>query len=219
MQSDLVGAHAMGIRNVLVTTGSPGRSDNFPEASSVFEVDAIGLMNVMARLNRGLDVAGQSIGSTTGFHVGAVVNPFAADPEAEWRRLALKIDAGAEFIVTPPVLDPDGCEAAFRRLHETGLPVLAGIAALEGLRHAEFLSSEVVGVRAADWVFARLRRAADEAAEARAITAEIVARLRERVQGLVVTVLHGSPVAAEQLLPVLGLVPAGAGLSKGASDE
>jgi homocysteine S-methyltransferase len=151
--------------------------------------------------------------------VGAVVNPFAADPDVEWRRLALKIEAGAEFIVTPPVLDPDGCEPAFRRLGETGLPVLAGIAALEGLRHAEFLSSEVVGVRAADVVLQRLRAAADEAAEARTITAEIVARLRERVQGLVVTVLHGSAAAAEQLLSALGLGPAGSGTSKGASDE
>jgi homocysteine S-methyltransferase len=215
MQSDLVGAHAMGIRNVLATTGSPARSGNYPEGSSLFEVDAIGLLNVVGRLNQGLDVAGQPLGSTSSFHVGAVVNPFAADPEEEWRRLALKVEAGAEFIVTPPVLDPEGFEPALRRLSDTGLPVLAGVAALEGLRHAEFLSSEVVGVRAAESVLERLRAAADEAAEARTITAEIVARLRERVQGLVVTVLHGSAAAAEQLLPVLGLVPVGIGVIEG----
>jgi homocysteine S-methyltransferase len=208
MQSDLVGAHAMGIRNVLATTGSPARSGNFPEGSSIFEVDAIGLMNVLGRLNQGLDVAGQPLGSTTSFHVGAVVNPFAADADGEWRRLALKIEAGAEFIVTPPVLDPDGWDPVLRRLRDTGLPVLAGVAALEGLRHAEFLSSEVVGVRAAESVLRRLRAAGDEAAEARAITAEIVERVREQAQGLVVTVLHGSAAAAERLLPALGLEPA-----------
>jgi homocysteine S-methyltransferase len=207
MQSDLVGAHAMGVRNVLLTTGSPARSGNFPEASSVFEVDAIGLLNVVTRLNQGLDVAGQSLGATTSFHAGAVVNPFAPDPEAEWRRLALKVEAGADFIVTPPVLDPDGVEPALRRVARAGLPILAGVAALEGLRHAEFLASEVVGVRASDAILDRLRRASDDAAEARAVTAEIVARLRGQVQGLVVTVLHGSTVVAEELLGALGLSP------------
>jgi homocysteine S-methyltransferase len=170
-------------------------------------VDAIGLLNVVTRLNQGLDVAGQSLGATTSFHAGAVVNPFAPDPDAEWRRLALKVEAGADFIVTPPVLDPDGVEPALRRVARAGLPVLAGVAALEGLRHAEFLASEVVGVRASDAILDRLRRASDDAAEARAVTAEIVARLRGQVQGLVVTVLHGSTVVAEELLGALGLSP------------
>jgi homocysteine S-methyltransferase len=202
MQSDLVGAHAVGIRNVLLTTGSSARSGIFPEATSMFEVDAIGLLHVVERLNHGLDVAGQPLGTATSFHVGAAVNPFAADPAEEWRRLALKVEAGAEFIVTPPVLDPEGFERALPKIRETGLPVLAGVAALEGLRHAEVLSSEVVGVRASEQILARLRAAEDDAAEARAVTAEIVSWLRGRTQGLVVTTVHGSAATADALWPV-----------------
>lgn len=201
MQSDLVGAHAMGIRNVLLTTGSPARSGNFPESTSVFEVDAIGLMNLVGRLNHGLDVAGQALRAVTAFHVGAVVNPFAADPDEEWRRLALKVEAGAEFIVTPPVLDLDGFDRALPRIREAGLPVLAGVAALEGLRHAEFIASEVVGVRASSALFDRLREAPDDAVEARAVTSEIATWLRNRVQGLVVTTLHGSAATVDALWP------------------
>jgi homocysteine S-methyltransferase len=212
MQSDLVGAHAMGIRNVLVTTGSPARSGNYPAETSVFEVDSIGLLNVAQRLNRGLDVAGQSIGAPTRFHLGAVVNPFPADADHEWRRLAHKIEAGAEFLVTPPVLDVERFEPVLRRLQSTGLPVLAGVAALESVRHAEFLSSEVVGVRASDDLLTRLRAAADEAAEAAAITSEIIAWLRARTQGLVFTWLHGSPQSVERLIE-----SAGASLALGGS--
>ena len=126
MQSDLVGAHAMGVRNVLLTTGSPARIGSYADATSVFEVDAIGLINMVTRLNQGLDIAGQPIGRPTRFHVGVAVNPFATDPAAEWRRLAHKVDAGAEFLVTPPILDVAAFEPALRPLQDTGLPVIAG---------------------------------------------------------------------------------------------
>jgi homocysteine S-methyltransferase len=204
LQSDLVGAHAMGIRNLLLTTGSPARSGNYPDATSVFEVDAIGLLNVAHRLNQGLDVAGQSIGAPTRFCLGAVVNPFAADPENEWRRLSHKVEAGAEFLVTPPVLDPEAFETALDRLRGTGLPVLAGVAAIESVRHVEFLSSEVVGVRASERLLARLRGANDQQAEALAATTEIVEWLRERTQGFVVTWLHGSAGSAERVVALSG---------------
>jgi homocysteine S-methyltransferase len=207
MQSDLVGAHAMGVRNVLLTTGSPARIGSYADATSVFEVDAIGLINMANRLNQGLDIAGQPIGRPTRFHVGAVVNPFAIDPAAEWRRLAHKVDAGAEFLVTPPILDVAALEPALRPLQETGLPVIAGLAALEGLRHAEFLASEVVGVRVADTVLERLRQTDDQEAEAMAITLEIAAWLRQRVNGLQVTSFHGSPLTTEKLLTELGRSP------------
>ena len=207
MQSDLVGAHAMGLRNVLLTTGSPARIGSYADATSVFEVDAIGLINMVSRLNQGLDIAGQPIGRPTRFHVGAVVNPFAIDPAAEWRRLAHKVDAGAEFLVTPPILDVAALEPALRPLQETGLPVIAGLAALEGLRHAEFLASEVVGVRVADTVLERLRQTDDQEAEAMAITLEIAAWLRQHVNGLQVTSFHGSPLTTEKLLTELGRSP------------
>ncbi|MEO7191625.1 MAG: bifunctional homocysteine S-methyltransferase/methylenetetrahydrofolate reductase [Vicinamibacterales bacterium] len=204
MQSDLIGAHAMGIRDVLLTTGSPAHGGNYPEVSSGFEIDAVGLTNMVAQLNRGFDIAGQPLAAATRFHIGVVVNPFAPDPDAEWRRLEHKAAAGAEFVVTPPVLDLEAFEPVLSRVQSTGLPVLAGVAALEGVRHAEFLSSEVVGVRASDGLLARLRGARDEAAEAAAITREIVTWLMARTQGLVFTWLHGSPMTAEQLLPGVG---------------
>jgi homocysteine S-methyltransferase len=205
MQSDLIGAHAMGVRNLLLTTGSPARVGSYADATSVFEVDAIGLINMVTRLNQGLDIAGQPIGAPTMFHVGAAVNPFAADPEAEWRRLALKVEAGAEFVVTPPVLDVDAFDACLGRLEAFGLPILAGVAALEGVRHAEFLVSEVVGVKVAADVLDRLRRAPDDGAEARQIAVEIATHLRRQVQGLQITGFHGSPATAEALVTELGM--------------
>jgi homocysteine S-methyltransferase len=208
MQTDLVGAHAMGLRNVLLTTGNPPVQATYPDATAVSEVDAIGLTNMVARLNHGLDVAGQAIGAPTQFHVGVAVNPFAPDPDAEWRRLMHKVEAGAEFLVTPPVFDIEAFGAVLDRLTSTGLPVFAGVAAIDGLRHAEFMASEVVGVRIPAPVFDRLRRADDEPAEALAVTMEIAQWLRGRVSGLQVTSIHGSPGTAEQ---VLGALLAGAG--------
>ena len=203
MQSDLVGAHAVGLRNLLITTGRPGSKGSYPDATSVFDVDAIGLTNMVAQLNRGLDIGGQSIGAPTGFHIGVAVNPFAPDLDAEWRRLAHKVDAGAEFLVTPPIFDLPAFDQVLPRLKATGLPVLAGVVALEGLRHAEFMASEVTGVRVPDSILDRLRHAADEHAEAMSVTLEIARELAHRVDGLQVTSFHGSSRTAEALLEAL----------------
>lgn len=200
VQSDLAAAHMMGVRNVLATTGSPARSADYPDRPPHFDVDAVGLMNVLSRLNEGLDVAGEPLGDSTRFLVGATVNPFAADPDAEWRRLDQKIEAGAEFIVTPPVLDLEAFDPILDRLRATGRPVLAGVAALENARHAELLSSEVVGARASEAILDRLRGAADPALEAATVTAEIITWLRSRVQGLVINWLHGTADTAERAL-------------------
>jgi homocysteine S-methyltransferase len=207
MQSDLVAAHVMGIRNLLATTGSPSRQGNFPDATSAYEVDAVGLINMTSRLNQGLDVAGETLGDATRFHVGATVNPFAADPDTEWRRLDRKIAAGAEFVMTPPVLDPEGFAPVLDRLKQTGLPILAGVATLENARHAELLSSEVVGVRASEAILDRLRRAGDPSREAAAVTAEIISWLRGHVQGLVLTWLHGTAATAEHWVAESGSTP------------
>jgi homocysteine S-methyltransferase len=216
MQSDLVGAHAMGLRNVLLTTGNPAPQATYADATSVFDVDAIGLTNMVVRLNQGKDIAGQPLGAPTRFHVGVAVNPFAPNPDAEWRRLAHKVDAGAEFIVTPPIFDLPAFDQALPRLLETGLPVIAGVAALESLRHAEFLASEVVGVRVGESLLERLRRAGDEAAEALAATVEIARALAERVQGLQITTVHGSPQTAERLLAqIMQRVPQVAAIQPG----
>jgi homocysteine S-methyltransferase len=203
MQSDLVGAHSMGVRNLLLTTGSPAARATYPDATSVFDVDAIGLANLVARLNHGADIGGQSVGAPASFHVGVAVNPFAPSLETEWRRLDHKVEAGAEFLVTPPVFDLAAFDAQLERLKATGLPIVAGVAALVGLRQAEFFASEVIGISMPDALLARLRAADDEAAEAAAVTNELVTALRDRVQGLQITVLHGSPAAAEALLATL----------------
>lgn len=204
MQADLVGAHAMGLRNVLLTTGNPSPQGAYSDATSIFDVDAIGLTNMVTRLNHGLDIGGQSIGAPTSFHVGAGVNPFAANPETEWRRLKHKVDAGAEFIVTPAVLDLEAFDAALPHLRAVGVPIVAGVIALESVRQAEFFGSEVAGVRVPEALLERLRAAADPAAEALAATIEIVRWLRTRVQGVQITTLHGSAETAERLLAAMG---------------
>jgi homocysteine S-methyltransferase len=202
MQSDLLGAHAMGVRNLLLTTGEPPRQGSV--ARSVFDVDAIGLVNMVAQLNRGLDIGGQPLGTPTRFHIGVAVNPFASAWDSEWRRLEYKVEAGAEFLMTPPILDVDGLDAALDRLRATGLPVLAGVVALESLRQAEFLASEVPGVHVPERLLTRLREAGDQAAEGLAITTDLVDALRTRVQGIHVTGLHGSIGAVERLLDSIG---------------
>jgi homocysteine S-methyltransferase len=200
MQSDLLGAHAMGLRNVLLTTGEPPRQGTYPDATTVFDVDAIGLTNMVARLNHGLDIGGQSIGSPTRFHIGVAVNPFAPNLDTEWRRLEYKVEAGAEFVMTPPIFDLEAFEAALTQLSRTGLPVIAGVAAVESVRQAEFLASEVTGVRMPAAILDRLRAASDTSAEGLAVTSEIIQALRGRVQGVHVTGLHGSTAAVERLL-------------------
>jgi homocysteine S-methyltransferase len=203
MQSDLVGAHSLGLRNVLLTTGHPAPQGSYPDATSVFDVDAIGLVNMVARLNHGQDIAGQSIGSPTRFHIGVAVNPFAPDAYAEWRRLDHKVQAGAEFILTPPILDVDAFDAVLPRLKKTGLPILAAVVALDSVRQAEFVASEVTGARVPDALLERLRRAADQAAEAAQISLEVAKALMGRADGLQVTSVHGSALAGEQLLVAL----------------
>jgi len=216
MQSDLVAAHALGLRNVLLTTGAPAGTASHAEAPSPFEVDAVGLINLVTHLNRGFDLGGQALDAVARFHAGVTVNPFAADMEAEWRRVAAKVEAGAEFFVTPPVLDVTGFAPVLRRLQDTGLPVLAGLAALEGVRHAEFLASEVNGVRLSDALVARLRQARDEVAEAMTVTTEIAAWLAEHANGLQITTFHGSPEAAEHLLGSMGNRLVGSTVARGA---
>ena len=200
MQSDLVGLHAIGLRNVLLTTGYPGRRSDYPDATSGFDVDAIGLTNLVVRLNHGLDLAGQSIGAPTRFHIGVAVNPFAPDQDDEWRRLDHKVEAGAEFLVTPPIFDLEAFRSALPRLKATGRPVVAGLAGLEGIRHAEFFASEVAGARVPEPLLQRLRQAADDRHDALDVTVEIATELAELADGIHITAVHGSTRTTEQVL-------------------
>jgi methionine synthase / methylenetetrahydrofolate reductase(NADPH) len=195
MQSDLLGAHAMGIRNLLIVTGDPPRVGDYPDATAVFEVDSIGLTNLAAQLNRGQDMGGQPIGQATGFHIGVAANPGAFDPEQELRRFAYKVDAGAEFAITQPVFDVPALRTFLDHLASPAIPVLAAITPLESLRHAEFLANEVPGVTVPQEILDRMRLAEEQGRardEGLTIAHELVAEVAGRVQGLQVTVASGA---------------------------
>jgi homocysteine S-methyltransferase len=200
MQSDLLGAHAMGLRNVLLVTGDPPSQGTYADATAIDDVDSIGLTNMVARLNCGLDIGGQPLGGPARFHIGVAVNPSATNLDAEWRRLDYKVEAGAEFILTPPVLDAEAFLAVLPRLRATGLPVIAGLVPVERVRQVEFLASEVPDVSVPDRVMARMRAATDPVAEGLAISLEVFRALRSAIDGVSVRPLHGSAESVERFL-------------------
>jgi homocysteine S-methyltransferase len=187
MQSDLLGAHAMGVRNLLVTTGNPPVIGDYPRATGVFDVDSIGLANVVNRLNHGHDVGGGAIGVPTSFHLGVAANPTALDLELELKRLAYKVEAGAEFAVTQPVFDIEALRAVMARMGAARVPIVAGIWIFESLRNAEYLANEVPGTRVPAELVERMRTA-DERGEAAeegvAIACELATAMAAEVQGL-----------------------------------
>ncbi len=187
MQSDLLGAHAMGVRNVLLVTGEAVPRGTYPDATAVFDVDSIGLTNVVARLNRGLDIGGETIGAPTGFLIGVAANPSARNMDEEVRRFEYKVEAGAEFVLTSPVYDLGAFERFLARVEHVRIPIVAALSPFDSLRRAEYMANEVPGVQVPDALIERMRRAeaAGRAAdEGLAIAREIVAELRPMVQGL-----------------------------------
>jgi len=167
IQSDLLGAHAMGVRNLLGITGDVRMLGSIPDATAVFDVDSIGLTHLIARLNHGLDIGGQPIGPPTAFHAGVMVNPGAQDLDQELRRFAYKIEAGAEFVITRPVFDVAAFERFLARVEDARIPILAGIWPFESVLNAEFMANEVPGVTVPDALVQRMRRTttAEEASE------------------------------------------------------
>jgi homocysteine S-methyltransferase len=203
IQSDLLGAHAMGIRNLLLITGDPGRVGDYPDATAVFDVDSIGLTNLVSRLNRGCDVGGQAIGAPTAFHLGVSVNPAATNLDQELRRFEYKVEAGAEFVLTRPIFDVLAFEQFVKRIESARLPIVAAIFPFESARNAEFLANEVPGVRVPEALLARMRGAGDHeraAKEGIAIAREIATALRGTVQGLQVATQSGDIDAALAVL-------------------
>jgi homocysteine S-methyltransferase len=203
IQSDLLGAHAMGLRNLMLVTGDPVRIGDYPDATAVFDVDSIGLTNVVTRLNRGLDVGGQPIGAPTAFHVGVSINPAAADVDDELRRFEYKVEAGAEFVLTRPIFDVAGFERLLKRMESAGLPVVASLYPFESARNAEFMANEVPGIGVPDALMERMRRAATAeaaAAEGAAIACEIGMALRGAVQGIQVSTPSGNVEAALRVI-------------------
>src|ERR1700730_8173259 len=195
IQSDLLGAHAMGLRNLLLITGDPGRVGDYPDATAVFDVDSIGLTNVVSRLNHGADIGGQTIGAPTGFHIGVSVNLGASNLDEELRRFEYKVEAGAEFVLTRPIFDPASFERFLKRIEPARLPVVAGIFPFESVKNAEFMANEVPGVRVPEALIERMRRADGldaAAAEGIAIAREVAAVLRSSVQGIQVSASSGN---------------------------
>ncbi|MBC7186535.1 MAG: bifunctional homocysteine S-methyltransferase/methylenetetrahydrofolate reductase, partial [Calditrichaeota bacterium] len=187
IQSDLLGAHALGIRNILAITGDPPKLGDYPSATAVFDVDSIGLTRIIAGLNQGMDIAGNAIGAPTSFLIGVGVNPTAPDLERELARFAQKIQAGAEFALTQPVFDDELFARFLERIADCGIPVLLGIMPLMSYRMVEFLNNEVPGVHVCDAVAERMRKAKtkEEAREVGVATAqETVRQFRQRVQGI-----------------------------------
>ncbi len=194
MQSDLLGAHAMGLRNLVLVTGDPRSVGDYPDATAVFDVDSIGLTNVVSRLNRGLDIGGQPIGRPTAFHIGVMANPGAVNGDEELRRLEWKVQAGAEFVVTMPIFDLEAFARFIERIRGAGVPVIAGVWPFESVLNAEFMANEVPGVQVPAHVIDRMRRAegaSHAAAEGIAIAREIVAGLKGLVQGIHVSTPSG----------------------------
>jgi homocysteine S-methyltransferase len=158
MQSDLLGAWALGLRNILAVTGDPPKLGNYPDATAVFDIDAIGLTNLLNRLNHGLDLAGNPIGEPTGFSMGVGVNPGAINLDEEIRRLDWKIEAGAEYMITQPVFDIRILEKFLKRIDYVKIPLICGIWPLVSYRNAEFMNNEVPGASVPPEIMERMRK-------------------------------------------------------------
>ena len=196
MLSDLLGASAIGLRNMLIITGDPPKMGPYPNATAVFDIDAIGLTNLVSNLNHGLDPGGNAIGTPTCFTIGVGVNPGAIDIDHELKRFAWKVEAGAEYAITHPVFDVEQLERIISRLGGNRIPIIAGIWPLVSLRNAEFLANEVPGVTVPAHIIERMRKANDKSKEhgvreGIAIAREMLDRVRPSVQGVQVSAPFG----------------------------
>ena len=206
IQSELLGAHAAGIRNLICITGDPPRMGAYPSATAVFDVDSIGLVNIVNNLNRGLDIGGNSMGSQTALVIGVGANPGALNLDEEIRRFEWKVQAGAEYVVTQPVFDIRLLERFLRRIEHVKIPVLAGVWPLTSFRNAEFMVNEL-RVPVPDESLERMRRAAT-AEQARcegvAIAREMICQLRPMVQGVQLSAPFGRYGMALEVAEAIG---------------
>jgi methionine synthase I (cobalamin-dependent)/5,10-methylenetetrahydrofolate reductase len=209
MQSDLLGAAALGIHNLICITGDPPKMGNYPDATAVFDVDAIGLVNIVHNLNRGLDIGGNPLGTGTSFVIGVGANPGLPNIDEEIKRFEYKVEAGAECAVTQPVFDLTLLEAFLRRIEHCKIPVIAGIWPLVSVRNAEFMKNEL-RVSVPDSILERMAGAkTPEAAREEGITIarEMLIAVRDMVQGAQISAPSGRYTSAADVLEALGTSP------------
>jgi homocysteine S-methyltransferase len=206
IQSDLLGASSIGLKNILCLTGDPPKLGNYPDATAVFDVDAIGLVNIVNRLNHGLDIGGNPIGASTAFTIAVAANPGVPDIDNEVRRFAYKVEAGGEYAITQPVFDLRILEAFLKRIESFRIPVIAGIWPLTSLRNAEFMKNDL-RVSVPDGILLRMQQASTPdlaRAEGIKIAQEMLAAAIPMVQGVQVSAPFGRyPLAAEVIADVL----------------
>lgn len=191
MQSDLLGASVLGIKNILAITGDPPMMGDYPQATAVFDIDAIGLTNILTNLNRGMDIGSKSIGDPTGFLIGVGVDPNSINLKKELDRFQWKLDAGAEFAITQPVFDPKALENFINQVTQYNIFFIAGIWPLMSLRNAEFMRNEVPGVNVPDTVIERIGRYASKDDQLK-VGVEIAQEMAEMVSSMT----HGIQVSA-----------------------
>ena len=201
MQSDILGAHAIGVRNLLAITGDPPKLGIYPNATAVYDVDAIGLVKMIKNLNRGLDIVGNPIDGASSIHIGVGVNPGAANIDEEIRRFELKVEAGAEFCMTQPVFDPGIFFRFLEKTKHVRIPTLVGILPLASSRSAEFLHNEVPGMSVPEDIRRRMKEAGGQAREVGVeIAREALANTREGAQGVYVMAPVGGAATALKVL-------------------
>jgi homocysteine S-methyltransferase len=206
IQSDLLGASSLGLHNILCITGDPAKLGNYPDATAVFDVDSIGLVNIVRRLNHGLDIGSNAIGASTNFTIGVAANPGAPNIENELRRFFFKVEAGAEYAVTQPVFDLRLLESFLERIKEHRIPIIAGICPLTSLRNAEFLKNDL-RISMPEEIMLRMAQADTPTAARREgilIAREMLEAVRPLVQGVQVTAsFGGTSIAAEVIAGAL----------------
>ena len=203
MQADLLGCAAKGVNNVLFITGDPPKLGDYPFASAVFDVDAIGILQVCDKLNHGVDIGGKSIGAPTPICPGAGADPSAIDMDRELSRLREKVAAGAQYIITQPVFDTAALFRFLDEISDLNIPVIAGIWPLASYRNAEFMKHEVPGVTVPDEIMERIgsvETREEQRATGIAIAREAVAELRDRIQGIQVSAPFGNIDSALKVL-------------------
>ncbi len=207
IQSDLLGASSIGLRNILCLTGDPPKLGNYPDATAVFDVDSIGLVNIVRRLNHGLDIGSNSIGASTNFTIACAANPGVPDIEHELHRFRYKVEAGAEYAITQPVFDLRLLEEFLRRTEDCSIPVIAGIWPLTSLRNAEFMRNDL-RVSMPEEIMLRMAQCETPDAARREgirIAQEMLEAVRPMVQGVQVAAPFGRYAAAAEVLA--GVLP------------